>query len=175
MDTYGWSILLCFAGHLQESLVCILLHIWPCPEVLRFYDRKNYGKCYCPLVRVVSLPRFSNNWPFLATTVLTTLFRQYIVKLGLHESIKIMENVFKSLSFLDNGRRMIPMRNFCSTALFTEMNKNSLNYASFSKKQNSRHDQCPVVFWFGFVWFCAFVWVFLFGLFGFFFLFLFHY
>lgn len=150
MDTYGWSILLCFIGHLQESLICILLHICPCPEVLRFYDRKSFAKCYCSFVRVVSLPKFSNNWPLLATTVMITLLRQYIVKLGLHENIKIVENVFKGLSFLDNGRDLIQARDFYSTALFTEMNQNSQNYASFSKKQNSRHDQFPVVFWFGF-------------------------
>lgn len=61
-----------------------------------------------------------------------------------------MENVFKGLSILGNGRKLMPVRNFYSTALFTEMNQNSQNYASFNKKQNSRHDQFPVVFWFGF-------------------------
>lgn len=70
-----------------------------------------------------------------------------------------MENVLQGLSFLDNGRKLILVRNFYSTALFTKTNQNSENYASSSKKQNGRHNQFPVML--GFVVFVGILRVFL--------------
>jgi len=58
--------------------------------------------------------------------------------------IKVVENILQGLSFLDNGRNLIPVSNFYSTVLFTKMNQHSENYASSGKKQNSRHNQFPV-------------------------------
>lgn len=107
----------------------------------------------------------------------TALHRKYIVKLGLPENIKIMENVFKGFSFLDNGRKLIPVRNFYSTALFIKMNQNSQRIMHLSAKSKIAY-MINSLLCFGLVlidFVRLFVCVFLFGLSGFLFPFHFEY
>lgn len=100
----------------------------------------------------------------------TALLRQYIVKVDLHENIKILDNVFKGFSFLDNGRKLIPVRIFYSTALFIEMNQNSQRIMHLSAKSKIPYVinslLCFGLFLIDFMH--LFVWGFLFGLSGFF-------